>query len=88
MSTDITNSPSSPSSTEGRGRCIRCGGEQQDGRVMAPAYRFPGVLIHPNQAYWYGSQPTSGFWGISMSPDKRPLAAWRCTSCGLLEFYA
>ena len=81
------NSPD-PTGSIQVGRCGKCGGEQEAGCLMAPAYSLVGVLIHPNQAHWYAGQPTSGFWGTGVPPEKRQLTAFRCTACGLLEFYA
>ncbi len=55
---------------------------------MAPMYSTFGTLLGVNRAEWYAGQPTRRFWGTKMPSAKRPLAAFRCTACGLLEFYA
>ncbi len=65
--------------------CPKCQGEMNQGHVLDNTYG--GVLI----SSWQEGPPKTSFWGGLKIPKRYallPLAAYRCQTCGYLEFYA
>ena len=64
--------------------CPKCRQEMVQGWVMDVTY---GGRV-PQQ--WAPGAPRQSFWTGTKRPDAPlvPVAAFRCPSCGLLEFYA
>ena len=65
--------------------CPKCQGEMEQGHALD--HTHGGVLINR----WAKGPPKKAFWGglkIVSQAALLPLAAFRCQSCGYLEFYA
>jgi hypothetical protein len=66
-------------------KCPKCDGTMLQGFV--PDATYGAVLV----SQWYQERPKKGFFGWSTkAPRSRgvPIGAFRCESCGYLEFYA
>ncbi|GMM94500.1 hypothetical protein [Qipengyuania sp. MTN3-11] len=64
--------------------CPKCGRRMEEGfTIDAGDYNSPTV---PG---WHPGQPDKRWYGLKVDKaEKRPVATWRCTSCGYLESYA
>lgn len=66
-------------------RCAKCAGIMEEGFVPD---RGHFEIVQP--ARWVEGKPEKSFWTGTKTVDKREasISAYRCTSCGYLEFYA
>lgn len=64
--------------------CLRCGAEMEDGFIPDQTY---GAILN---AVWVAGEPVTSRWsGIKLKGTRQiPIAAARCTSCGMLELSA
>ncbi|MDB5344392.1 MAG: hypothetical protein JWP89_2769 [Schlesneria sp.] len=65
--------------------CPKCQGEMIQGHALDCTYG--GVLV----SSWQEGPPKKAFWGGLKIPRRHsllPLGAYRCQTCGYLEFYA
>jgi hypothetical protein len=66
-------------------RCSKCGGTMMEGFVLQ---KLDGLMVPLNT--WVEGQPERTLLGSTKMPaDKtRTVAAFCCSTCGLLQFYA
>jgi len=64
--------------------CPKCQGEMMRGFILD--FTYGGMLIEK----WHEGAPQGSFWRGTKAPDDEgiPAAAFRCNTCGYLEFYA
>jgi hypothetical protein len=63
--------------------CWKCDGEMTQGFVVDKTHG--GVAV----GEWGPGAPTASFWtGTKRPTESLPIGAFRCSSCGYLEFYA
>jgi hypothetical protein len=63
--------------------CWKCDGEMTQGFVVDKTHG--GVAV----GEWGPGAPTTSFWtGTKRPAESLPIGAFRCSSCGYLEFYA
>jgi hypothetical protein len=64
--------------------CPKCEGKMEEGYIPDATY---GGLLTPS---WVEGAPEKSTWRRLKTKGKRqlPVAAFRCTACGFLEFYA
>jgi hypothetical protein len=68
--------------------CARCAGEMREGVAAGVSPKWRRVESWPI-AWIGGKPPVSTLFGVDISQsDIFLIAAWRCISCGLLEFVA
>jgi|RhiMetdeSRZDD1v2_1073273.scaffolds.fasta_scaffold45104_5 predicted nucleic-acid-binding Zn-ribbon protein len=66
--------------------CPKCGGSIEQGFVAD----FTHGKSQSTQSEWVGGEPERSFWfGLKLKERTvLPIVAYRCGSCGYLEFYA
>ena len=66
-------------------KCSKCGGTMTEGSVLQ---KLDGLMVPIST--WVEGQPERTLLGSTKMPaDKtRTIAAFRCATCGFLEFYA
>lgn len=64
--------------------CSKCDGEMVRG--FSPDLTYGGVLV----ARWFEGVPEKSFWTGTKTRSEAgtPIAAFRCSKCGYLEFFA
>jgi hypothetical protein len=63
--------------------CCKCEGPLVQGFVLDRTYGAIGA------GEWGPGAPTSSFWtGVKRPAETLPIGAFRCSSCGFIEFYA
>ena len=67
-----------------RTQCPKCDGNMEQGFV--PDFAHGAIVV----SSWHAGQPKKSFWRKTKVTFKEglPLGAFRCSSCGFLEFYA
>ena len=70
--------------TDNQLQCPKCRGEMVQGFV--PDYSHGAALV----GGWHEGQPKKSFWTGTKAPwsEGVPIGAFRCQTCGFLEFYA
>ncbi len=65
-------------------KCPKCGGVLVQGFILDYTY---GGIIAQN---WHEGRPQKSFWTGTTRPKSKgvPIAAFRCSSCGFIEFYS
>jgi hypothetical protein len=65
-------------------KCPKCDGNLIKGFILDYAH---SVIIVPN---WHEGSPKKSFWWKTSQPssDGIPIAAFRCSRCGFIEFYS
>jgi hypothetical protein len=66
-------------------KCLKCGGEMNEGFVFNQAGMQTGV-----RNVWHPGEPQFKFFaGLKVEKNKlRPITTYRCDQCGYLECYA
>lgn len=73
--------------TEEPVRCVGCGEEMTGGFVMCPAEGLVSQVAVPIR--WYAGKWIGGFWtNRGSGGEDRELRAYRCNSCGRVDFFA
>jgi predicted nucleic-acid-binding Zn-ribbon protein len=63
--------------------CPKCGRSMEQGFVVDNGYKVRSVI------HWARGAPQKSFWSGTKLPDVvLPIGAFRCSSCGYLEFFA
>jgi hypothetical protein len=67
-------------------KCVKCGNAASAGFILETGhYNFLSA------SQWVEGKPEPSFWGNGLNFDNKaayPITAYRCASCGHLEFYA
>lgn len=64
--------------------CPKCSRGMEEGFVVDAA-----DANMPSVGAWHRGVPVKRWWGLkTRKEDRIEIAAWRCTSCGMLESYA
>lgn len=67
-------------------RCLRCNGFMDEGYILDR-----GTGWEKFKTYWIEGKPVKARFTIGVNPRGKkvsPVSAFRCSSCGYLEFYA
>jgi hypothetical protein len=73
-----TETPTEPLLT-----CSKCGGSMEQGFLVDATHGGSAV------SRWAPGAPRTSFWtGVKVPDEALPVGAFRCSQCGLLEFYA
>ena len=70
--------------TKAQNKCPKCDGDMVRGFILDYAN---GAIVVPN---WYEGVPKKSFWIGTSEPTTEgiPVVAFRCSSCGFVEFYS
>jgi len=65
-------------------KCPKCAGDMIRGVILDYTY---GAIVVP---HWHEGPPKKSFWFGASKPNSEgiPVAAFRCSSCGFVEFYS